>query len=78
MRVRIAAVAAAAVAAVAGTAAGSARASVCPPAPAPPQALPMAVIAPLLGSSYGPEDGDLLEGAPPAALSGNFDGPIGD
>jgi hypothetical protein len=36
------------------------------------------VIAPLLGSSYGPEDGDLLEGAPPAALSGNFDGPVGD
>ena len=77
MRVRIAAIAAAAVAA-AGAAAGSAQACAAPSAPALPQVRLLAVIGPLLGSSFGPEDGDLLESAPPAALSGSFDGPLGD
>jgi len=78
MRVRIAAVAAAAVVAV-GAAAGSAQACAAPSIPAPPQVrLPAVIIAPLLGSPFGPEDGDLLEGAPPAGLSGSFDGAVGD
>ncbi|HVM57268.1 MAG TPA: hypothetical protein VMT74_07380 [Gaiellaceae bacterium] len=77
MRVRVAVAVAVAAVAAAG-AAGSARATVCLPAPVPALAHPPIVAPLLLASSSGFEDGDLLDGAPPAATTGFTDGPIGD